>query len=298
MTSGIWGLEIRNQVKRMYLVFDIGGTKTRLAVSSDGENLGEPVVIPTLKSFSEGVVAMAEAFKKISNGEKMVKAAGGIRGVLDKDREKLLNDVHLKDWLQKPLRKSLEDICKTKVFLENDTAMVGLGEATVGAGRGGDVVAYITISTGVGGARIVKGKIDLSTYNSEPGHQIIDADATICLDCATEIDVPGAFESLVSGTAFEKRFGKKPHQETDQGIWDDLSKLVAVGLNNTIVHWSPDVVVLGGGMMKSPGISVETVKTKLREILKIYPKLPEIRKAQLGDFGGLHGALAYLRQIR
>ena len=33
--------------------------------------------------------------------------------------------------------------------------MVGLGEAVHGAGRGNCIVMYMTISTGVGGARIV-----------------------------------------------------------------------------------------------------------------------------------------------
>jgi len=29
--------------------------------------------------------------------------------------------------------------------------------------------------------------------------------------------------------------------------------------------------------------------------LKIFPKLPLIKKAELGDFGGLYGALAFLK---
>jgi glucokinase len=51
----------------------------------------------------------------------------------------------------------------------------GLGEAVFGAGKGREIVVYMTISTGVGGARIVGGKIDASAMGFEPGHQIIDA---------------------------------------------------------------------------------------------------------------------------
>jgi len=32
-------------------------------------------------------------------------------------------------------------------------------------------------------------------------------------------------------------------------------------------------------------------------ILRIDPNLPDIKKAELGDSGGLYGALTYLKQI-
>lgn len=282
----------------MYLLFDIGGTKTRLALSKDGETFDEPKLFSTPKSFNNGMIQFLRILNELDHDGKVDKAAGGIRGVLSKDKSKLLNDAFLTDWLNKPLKEELERVVKGPVFLENDTAMIGLGEAAAGAGRGYDIVAYLTVSTGVGGARIINGKIDVSTYNSEPGHQIIDADSSINPDFSSEggIDGPGHFESLVSGTAFKKRFGKEPHEVNNESIWEEISKLVAYGVNNTIVHWAPDVVVLGGGMMKSPGIILESVKKHLQDILKIYPNIPDIKKAELGDFGGLHGALEYLRQ--
>ena len=71
---------------------------------------------------------------------------------------------------------------------------------------------------------------------------------------------------------------------------------MAIGLNNIIVEWSPDVVVLGGSMITGdPSISIEKTENYLKEILKIFPKLPAIRKAELGDFGGLYGALAFIK---
>ena len=70
-------------------------------------------------------------------------------------------------------------ILLTDGYLANDSDLDGLGEATVGAGKGFNIVAYITVSTGIGGVRIVGGKIDVSTYGFEPGHQIIDADGSI-----------------------------------------------------------------------------------------------------------------------
>ena len=49
-------------------------------------------------------------------------------------------------------------------------------------------------------------------------------------------------------------------------------------------------------MMKTPGIPLDGVKHHLAEIFTIYNTLPRIEKSLLGDLGGLHGGLAYLRR--
>lgn len=284
----------------MYLIFDIGATKIRLAVSHDGETFGEPKVGKTPHNYEEGMQLFAELASHLRGGEPIKLSAGGIRGVFDEKKEKIINDPYLEDWLNKPIKERLREILECEVHLANDSDLVGLGEAVVGAGKGYRIVAYITVSTGIGGVRIVNGKIDVSTCGFEPGHQIIDADGSIFSEIVKkEKDwTAGEWESLASGTAMRLRFNKEPYEIKDEQIWEEVSKYVAVGLNNTIVHWSPDVVVLGGGMMKSPGILLDTVRSHLKEILKIFPKHPEIKKAELGDFGGLHGALVYIKQLQ
>lgn len=92
--------------------------------------------------------------------------------------------------------------------------------------------------------------------------------------------------------------GRDYHQKgqdiTDQAIWDKVTKYLAIGLNNTIVHWSPDVVILGGAVMKS--ISLDKVKSYLKDVLTIFPNPPDIVPAKLGDLAGLYGALQLLSQ--
>lgn len=280
----------------MFLLFDIGATKMRVGISEDGETLGETEIEPTPKDFEEALDLFEKMYEQVTKGKKINSSAGGIRGVLNEKKDALKKDALLPEWVGEPLVQKLSEITGSTVYLENDTAMVGLGETVAGAGRGFKIVAYITISSGVGGVRIINKKIDANSFGFEPGHQIIDADVTICPECTSNLDGKawGSLESYISGRSFERRFGKKPQDVDDKAVWDEISRLLAYGLNNTIVHWSPDVVVLGGGMMKSPGISVEAVKKHLKEILRIFPELPEIKKAELGDLGGLHGALAYL----
>lgn len=277
----------------MYIVFDIGGTKTRLAFSEDGREFSNPEIFETPKKFEDGVEKISATIKKISGGKKIKTVAGGIAGTLDKKRERLLRAPHLLGWVDRPLKELLEKKLETQVYIENDTAIVGLGEAVVGAGRGFRIVVYITVSTGVNGARIVDGKLDPSTYGFEIGHQIIDADGTLCLKCPEPKDL----ENYISGSALEKIYHKKPYEIEDQTVWHEVAKFLAYGLNNTILHWSPDVLVLGGSMMKSPGISIIDVSHHLGNIMSGYPELPIIKKASLGDIGGLYGGLEYIKSL-
>ena len=276
-----------------YLLFDIGGTKTRLAVSSDRKSFGEPKIVPTPKNFNEAIALFQKVASELRGSEKITAAAGGIAGPLDKEKAKLVNSPNLPDWVQKALKEELQKAIDAPVYLENDAAIVALGEAIYGAGRGEEIVAYITVSTGVGGARIVDGRIDKNAMGFEPGHQIIDPAGALCPIC----NKPGHLEGYVSGTALEKRYKTKPHEITDPKVWDEIAKWLAYGLNNVIVHWSPDIVVLGGSMIvRDPGIPIDRVRFYLKENLRIFPEPPPIEKATLSDLGGLYGALALLNQ--
>lgn len=265
-------------------------------VAADYEKLlGEPVVVSTPKDFNEGIDTLKRIIgnieKELTAENRAVTAiVGGIAGPLNEDQTMLVKSPNLGGWVGHDIKNTLREAYKVPVVLENDSALVGLGEAHFGAGRGKAIVVYLTISTGVGGVRIVDGKIDREALGFEPGHQIIDPDNSLCPTCDGN-----DLEAYVSGTSIEKRYGKKPYEIRDDAVWDELAKFLAYGINNTIVHWSPDIVVLGGSMMKEIGIPVPAVQKYLTEIVKIFPQLPEIRKAELGDFGGLYGSLAYAR---
>ena len=274
----------------MYILFDIGGTKMRVVSADRKQFLADPVVVSTPKDFNEGIETLRRIIDNLKKDEPIEAIVGGIAGPLNPEKTGLVRSPNLSGWVGHNLKDALAEAYKVPVALENDSAMVGLGEANYGAGRGKEIVVYLTISTGVGGVRVVKGNIDESAHGFEPGHQIIDPDNTLCPTCEGN-----DLEAYVSGTAIEKRFGKKPFEIHDDAIWDELARFLAYGLNNTIVHWSPDIIVIGGSMMKEVGIPVPAVRKHLAEIMKIFPTLPQIEKAELADFGGLYGSLYFAR---
>ncbi|KKU52647.1 MAG: hypothetical protein A3H69_03295 [Candidatus Sungbacteria bacterium RIFCSPLOWO2_02_FULL_47_9] len=276
----------------MNLLFDIGGTKTRLAVSRDSREFDTPKIFETPKDFSEGIQKFKLHALELLGGGSISAIAGGIAGPLNKAKTGLVNSPHLPDWAGHELTHELERIFAVPVYLENDSAVVGLGEAMYGAGTGSPIVAYMTVSTGVGGVRIVNGKIDANTFGFEPGHQIIDAGGVLGVPGTGE----GRLEEFVSGSAIENRFHKLPIEMTDPDVCDELARMFAIGLHNTILHWSPDTVVLGGSLITGSVITPTSIRKHLLAIMKIFTESPHIREATLGDLGGLWGSLELIRQ--
>lgn len=282
-------------MREMFLVFDIGGTKLRLAISKDSRTLENLKIFETPKIYAEAIEVFNRYISTVSADEKITAGAGGLQGVRDSHKSMLISPPEhssFPDWREKPLKSDLQNLINGPVFLENDAAMVGIGEASFGPGKGNKIVAYITISTGVGGARIVEEKIDQNSFGFEPGNQVIIIDPK---KINGSLDSLVTLDNYISGSGIERRLGQKAEEIKDPDFWDEIARLLAVGLNNTIVHWSPDILILGGSVMKS--IDVEKVKKYLREILTIYPTLPEIERASLEDEGGLYGGLTYLKNI-
>jgi predicted NBD/HSP70 family sugar kinase len=276
----------------MYILFDIGGTKTRVASSLDLETIKDVQKFDTPTSYKEGIAAVKKAMHEIAGQEKIEGIAGGIRGPLNHEKTGIVSDAKLCDWVGRNIVHDLQQEFQVSVRLENDTAIVGLGEVTFGAGKGYDIVAYHTVSTGVGGARFVHGKLDVVSVGFEPGHQILDIDRTVLGRYATP-----TLENLISGTAVESRRGVKPYDiaQADH-IWDELAGYLAAGLKNTIVYWSPDIIVLGGSMIiGDPRIPLEPIVKYTQIALGGLLPCPKIVDARFKDDGGIYGGMALLR---
>lgn len=265
----------------MNILFDIGGTNMRIAVSRDGATFGEPRIVPTPRDFNEGVEILGEISEELSEGGKIEKAVGGIAGIIDKGI--LVYSPNNEGWKGKPIQEASEKALGVPVRITNDAALAGLGEAVYGAGKGFPIVAYFTVSTGIGGVRIVDGKIDKGTYGFEPGAQIIDIND----------EKTGYLEGRVSGSALRKKFGKSAEDITDDAVWKEFEKILAVGIHNSILHWSPDVVVIGGAIaLAEDFFSIKRVEQQVHELLQVFPTVPVFKKAELGDESGLRGAMA------
>lgn len=262
------------------IVFDIGGTSMRVA-SIVSENVGEVHKIPTPKEPKEGVETLVKLMRECAGDEPIESSAGGFPGVLG---EGVIHYApNLPEWIGVKLATEASKILGAPVLVHNDGDCAALGEAVYGAGRGSQNVAYVGVGTGIGCGRIVGGRIDSGVYDLEAGHQIVDASGG------------KALEELVSGRAFEKRYGVHPSKAPREG-YEEMTSTLAAGLYNMMLHWSPEIFVLGGSMMnEGNGYRLADIALAFARFSSPYPKLPEIRLAEYKDTAGLYGALALMR---
>lgn len=259
------------------IVFDVGGTTSRVAALEDG-TIGEPEKFATPRDPNLGLSAIVAAARRAAAGRRIEAVCGGAAGIIVGGA--IYRSPNLPEWSGTPLANRVASELKAPTTVMNDASLGGLGEFHYGVGKSANIMAYVTVSTGVGGARIVEGTIDRSTYGFEIGHSLVGG---------VEL------ERLVSGTAAAQRFGKDP-KELGKKELGELADTLAVGLYNMTLHWSPDTIVLGGSMItgKNP-IPLARVEASLKEHLaKYYPAAPAVKKASLERIGGLYGAMAFL----
>ncbi len=267
----------------MHILFDLGKTRLRIAGTRSFDSFVEPRIFDTPKHYEDALSLIEKTAREIAAGDSIDSIGGGIGGPLESGKRALVEGVNFPGWGARPFAGDLSlSLGGAPIYLENDSALVGLGESVYGAGRDFDIVAYITISTSVGGARIVRGKIDANAQGFEPGWQVLSLDGKYAAD-------------YLGGAAMEKETGKKPYETTDTAFWNEKARILAHFLNNIVVMWSPDAVVLGGSMMKEIGIPISATEKYLKEICRIFADIPPLKKAELHDIGGLWGAMEFLK---
>lgn len=275
----------------MELLFDIGGTNSRIGVSEDGTSITRHEIVKTPTDFMEAIDLLSKRANALARGDKFDIAVMGLAAPINPERTQTVNTGGIRSWFGKPLKSLLEKKFGVPTYLENDAIMAALGEASFGAGRGYEIVGYLTFSTGVGGAKVVNGQVDPRRIGFEPAFMITHANSNN--EAESKDDEIGR---RLDGKFIEETFGQKPEDIKDPKFWEGIKRLMAITINNSIVMWSPDVIVIGGGMTKS--IRIEEVIAATKRIFRAFPELPDIKLAKLGDIGGLYGALQLANTIK
>ncbi|MGI8961613.1 MAG: ROK family protein [Bryobacteraceae bacterium] len=185
------------------------------------------------------------------------------------------------------------------VAFDTDVNAAALGEARWGAGRGLPDFIYLTIGTGIGGGALVNGQLVHGLVHAEMGHLRIPHD--LLRDpysgwCPYHGD---CLEGLASGPAMEARWGVPARElaPTHPG-WALEAHYLALGLVNLAVAFSPQRILLGGGVMQQPHL-FGLIRDEFARLLNGYVQHSEIIEhldryimpPQLGGRAGVLGSL-------
>ncbi len=270
----------------MYIAIDLGSTNTRVASSENLRTFHKVQKFPTIKELSEQKVALSEAIEAVSDNSELAGIALGIPGIVEQHKTPNYSALDKARYSQLLEPKYFQ----APIYIHNDAQLAALGEAVFGAGQKYESVAYITLSTGIGGAKIEHKQLNPLQNVSEPGHHIMLATGR----AETGTGIQGTFEAYCSGTAFKELYGEDPKTCTNTKLWHDYAGNLAIGLFNLVTFWHPQVVVLGGGMANNFSLFYDPLMQKLSAYK--FLQLPPVVKAGLGDDSGLYGGFALLAQ--
>lgn len=277
----------------MIISIDVGGTYTRVASFSFGGDFLNMIKFQTEQNYNNALNKIALSINELCNFKKELVEGivFGIPGILNKEKNKIILTPNLLDWQNKNLVDDFKKFFDVDIFLSNDADLGGLGEAVFGAGKGFEIIAYLAIGTGFGGTRIVNNKIDASSQGFEVGHMIINFESKIRCGCGQY----GCLETYVSGRAFKEKYSiESLSMCNDELILEEVSRYLAIGLVNIITLWSPDCIVLSGGVLNAGDKLVKPTLYNLQKYLKVF-NIPQIKISELKDKANLFGGLHYFK---
>ncbi len=316
------------------LAMDWGGTWCRIAVvSRDGRILWQSRVRNAAgaekEQLLEGALDLIQQARDWSGTGRPIFGLGvAAAGPVESDSGTLREPPNLPALDGVSLKSAWESKLGFPVRVGNDANLAALGEYAYGAGlearqfrAESNSLVYITVSTGIGGGVIDRGKLLLGGRGlaGEVGHMIIDMrpEAPVC-QCGNR----GCLESLASGTAIAKVARERsagPGEkdgilgelepglitaervldaagEGDSLAWSILENVIdslSVGMTNLLHLYNPDVVVMGGGvtfglvrMGLLPSIYGQMQQRAMTDGHRNFQLIP----SRLGDAPGMLGA--------
>lgn len=205
------------------------------------------------------------------------------------------------DWSQVDLLGRVARALGLPVAFDTDVNVAAFGEHYwIPKNRSLDPFLYMTVGTGIGVGVLVNGRPLHGLIHAEAGHFAIPHDwqkDPFAGSCPYHGD---CLEGLATGPAMAKRWGQQAETlENDHPGWDLEAEYIAFALVNLIYAYSPEKIVLGGGVAQHSGLR-ELVCLKVQQFLNGYVHSPMVLEKidqyivapSLGNRSGVLGAIA------
>ncbi|MFB0504452.1 MAG: ROK family protein [Candidatus Bathyarchaeia archaeon] len=313
---------------RLAFGVDLGGTNVRVVLGDEKGNIVARLSERTeTRKGSEGV--SKQIVKMISSihveGAKLEDVDGvgiGSAGPIDLERGGLMKPTNIPyDFV--PLVAPLEEKLGMKTFLLNDCSTGVMGERFFGAGKAVQDLAYITISTGIGGGIYVDNHLLVGKDGNatEVGHFTIDYDGRLICGCGKRghweaycsgRKIPDYVDLIMEGRSHTElkrsvlsKLGRKYGRITARDLYysakrgdklaleivEKIGELNAVGFACVNDAYDPSLITVGGSVTLN---NVEPVVEPIRRHIGEHSRnrVPGIMDTPLGKDVVLYGALA------
>lgn len=305
------------------LAIDLGGTHATCGVVEDRAVLAHKVIeIGQGRSLRAVLPSIADTLRELvgsgsfSLGE-IRGIAFGFAGLVDSRAGRVLStnakyddapQIELDAWSRETLGLPLR--------VENDARLALLGEFYAGAARGFTDVVMMTLGTGIGGVAMIEGQLLRGKHAQAGclgGHLPVLFSGRLCtcgaIGCAEAEaagwslplvvkEWPGASESPLSRypeVGFKELFSEAASgDKVATAIRDRCLNIWAADAVGLVHAYDPEIIVIGGGVMKSADLIVPYVESYVQKHAWTPWGKVQVRPAELGNNAALLGAVPLL----
>ena len=297
---------------------DVGGTTVKMGLFQTDSVLIDKWEIPTRKELAEDVILadIADAIQKRMTKHQVQKedvVGIGVGVPAAVTGEGFVKRVANLGWIEKDVKKELEELTGILVKVANDANVAALGEMWKGGGEGYNSLVMVTLGTGVGGGIILNGQIltGINGGGGEIGHILANRNETECCGCGKK----GCLEQYASATGIANLAKKilaentgdtmlkkedlsaktvfdavKAGDEVAIEVAEQFGSYLGYALADLGAVLDPEIFVIGGGVSKAGDIIFTYVKKYYEERTFFTCKDVKFALAKLGNDAGIYGA--------
>jgi glucokinase len=310
------------------LAIDLGGTHAACGLVEDRKLLASEAFDANRANLASILPTIAGTFRRLVHRESLALQdfagiAAGFAGIVDSRTGRIVGTngkyedgpaIDLDAWSRKTLGIPMR--------IENDARMALLGESFAGAAHGFTDVVMMTLGTGIGGVAMIEGKLLRGKHAQAGclgGHIPVLFTGRTCtcgaIGCAEAEasgwslpliikDWPGLAQSALakysnsnSNVGFKELFEESARGDSIAiAIRDRCLNVWAVDAVGLVHAYDPEIIVIGGGVMKSAEVIIPYVEQYVQKHAWTPWGKVQVRAAALGNNAALLGAVPLLSE--
>lgn len=300
-------------MNKFYFCIDVGGTDIKGGIIDETYNvLCEDKIssyeIRTNGTLDKSILNIIKILEDKS-GLQINSSSGlgiGLPGLVDDKKIKYLGNLNLKEY---DIIGKLKKKITVPIKISNDAEVALLAEQKIGAGKGYNNFALLTLGTGVGLGLVINGQNlrSILPFSCEYGHNLFMQDTSGNLEGMVSTrslinQTRNAMQNNLNSKMWTKYnlenvsgktvFDFKDIDETAKTVFDNYIKNLGVAIVNLYNIFTPEVIILGGGISKQGKNLTTPLENFVNEniFLKNIDKKVKIVTAKHQNNAGILGA--------
>ena len=289
-TGQIWGIEIGGSKLQIFAV------QNRVIVERWTRKLAGTVDAPLIRTH------IAEGLAELLRKSRPSAVGVGFGGPVDWHSGRILLSHQIAGWDGFSIRDWIAEIAGCPVFVENDSNVAALAEATVGAGKGFDPVFYFNMGSGVGGGLVVAGRVyhgappgevEFGHVRLSPGGPFVEDNCSgwaVDRLIAQEIQkypqsrLACLCAGMTRGQAIQLRPAIEAGDDLAIRIVEQVAADVGFALSHAVHLFHPAVVVMGGGLsLVGEPLRAAIERHTHGQLMAAFLPGPSVKLAEVGE---------------